>query len=254
MNGRLDGDLEDRGAPLNVRNPARMWIGGWYNNYHFAGDVDEVRISKVARSAHWVRLEYENQKPLQTLVGTLVQPGNAFAVSPARLTTDEGKSATFTARAGGAEKIYWILNRDGMENVVAVNRLSYALDAGRVAHDTACLLRLKAVYPHEVKTIDVPVTIKDTIPEPEFTLQSPKTWNGRDAIEVVPAISNLAAMKAAGAGELHYAWDVIGGAVIKHVASNRLLLKRSQCTRSDPRPGVHRQRRPGDDRSRLKSG
>ena len=41
----------------------------------FVGDIDEVRISKVTRSADWVKLQYENQKPLQTLVGPLVQPG-----------------------------------------------------------------------------------------------------------------------------------------------------------------------------------
>ncbi len=64
------------GPRWRSRARRRMWIGGWYNNYDFVGDIDEVRISKVARSADWVRLEYENQKPLQTLVGPLVQPGN----------------------------------------------------------------------------------------------------------------------------------------------------------------------------------
>ena len=47
-----------------------MYIGGWYDNYNFVGDIDELRISKVVRSADWVRLEYENQKPLQTAGGT----------------------------------------------------------------------------------------------------------------------------------------------------------------------------------------
>ena len=74
--------LDDRRAPLAIKSPARLWIGGWYNNYDFVGDIDEVRISKVARSADWIKLQYENQKPLQTLVGPLVQPGNDFSVSP----------------------------------------------------------------------------------------------------------------------------------------------------------------------------
>ena len=54
---------------MAIKSPARLWIGGWYNNYDFVGDIDEVRISKVARSADWMRLQYENQKPLQTLTG-----------------------------------------------------------------------------------------------------------------------------------------------------------------------------------------
>ena len=123
-----------------------MYIGGWYGNYRFVGDIDEVRISKVVRSADWVKLEYENQKPLQTLVGPLVQPGNAFSVSPAAVTVDEGKSATVTAQAGGAQKVYWILKRDGAETVVAVDRYSYTFDAGRVVGDTSCVLQFKAVY------------------------------------------------------------------------------------------------------------
>jgi len=62
-----------------------MWIGGWYGNYDFIGDIDEVRISKVARSADWVKLEYENQNPLQTLVGPLAQPGSDFSISKKKM-------------------------------------------------------------------------------------------------------------------------------------------------------------------------
>jgi hypothetical protein len=40
-----------------------MWLGGWYGNYHYAGDLDEARISRVARSENWVKLAYENRKP-----------------------------------------------------------------------------------------------------------------------------------------------------------------------------------------------
>jgi hypothetical protein len=42
VNGRLDGATE---PILAIKNPARMWIGGWYDNYNFVGDIDEVRIS-----------------------------------------------------------------------------------------------------------------------------------------------------------------------------------------------------------------
>ena len=215
-------------APLALKRPAGMWIGGWHDNFDFVGDVDEVRISKVARSADWLKLEYENQKPMQTLVGALVQPGNAFSVSPGKLKVAEGKSATVTAHAGGAQKVYWILKRRGADAVVAVDQYSYTLDAGRVVGDTSFVLQFKAVYPDEVKTRAIPVTIREAIPEPVFTLRAPATWNGREAIEVAPEIANLAAMQAKGAGALHYAWTVAGGAVLKEIAPDKLLLKRSQ--------------------------
>jgi alpha-L-fucosidase len=78
--------------------------------------------------------------------------------------------------------------------------------------------------------MNIPVTIKEEIPEPVFYLVAPAAWNGRDAIEVVPAISNLEAMQAKGGGELKYHWTVSGGAVIKEIAPDKLVLKRSQCS------------------------
>lgn len=187
-----------------------MWIGGWYGNYRFVGDVDELRISAVARSSDWVRLEYENQKPLQTLVGILPPAGKTFAVSPKKASIDEGRSAAFTAQAGGAEKVYWILCRGGREKTVAVDRFAYTLEAGRVVADTPCVLCFKAIYPNGVNIQNIPVTIKDTVPEPDFTLAAPRQWNGRDSIEVTAEIKNLEAMKTAGAGSLHYRWSVSG--------------------------------------------
>ena len=228
VNGVLDGTSKGQGAPLNLKQPARLWLGGWYHNYNFAGDMDEVRVSKVARSADWVRLQYENQKPMQTLVGPVVQPGAEFSVSPSQVTVAEGQSTTVAARAGGAQKLYWILRRDGRENVVAVDRFSYSFEAGRVTGDQAANLQFKAVYPDGVKTKNVVISIKEAIPEPAFTLKAPSKWDGRDTIEVAPRISNLAAMQAKGAGELKYDWRVSGLAVFKEIAPGKLILKRAQ--------------------------
>lgn len=229
MNGRLDGSNKI-GSPLNIRTPARMWLGGWYNRYNFVGTIDEARISKVERSADWVKLSYENQKANQTLVGTLAQRGSELTVSPQRVVLEEGRSITLKAKAGGAEKVYWILQRGNEEPVLASDRFSFMVNAGRVTRDTTWSLRFKAVYPTGVKTLKVPVTIKNTIPEPQFALEAPKAWNGRDSIEIMPRIDNLDAMQSAGAGKLNTRWLVSGGAVIKTVAPDRLILRRSQYT------------------------
>jgi Domain of unknown function (DUF2341)/Concanavalin A-like lectin/glucanases superfamily/Carbohydrate esterase, sialic acid-specific acetylesterase len=228
VNGVLDGASTSRAAPLNIRRPARLWIGGWYHHYNFVGDIDEVRISRVRRSADWVRLQYENQKPLQTLTGPVVQPGNAFSVSPAQLTVPEGTSATLSAEAGGAQKVYWILKRDDRETLVAVDRFHFTFEGGRVTGNQSAKLQFKAVYPNDVKTQDIPITILEGIPEPAFTLKAPAAWDGRTEIEVAPAISNLAALQAKGADELEYTWSVSGLAVIKEVAPGRLILTRAQ--------------------------
>jgi len=227
VNGRLDGVSTSENSPLDIKSPAKMWMGGW-GGYVFKGDMDEVRISKVARSADWVRLQYENQKPLQTVVGPLVRPGTDFAVSVKSISLLEGKSTIVMAKAGGAQKLYWIIKRGTQETVAAVDRFSYTLDAGRVTGDTSFTLQLKTVFADQVRTLDIPVTIKEDIPDPDFTLQAPATWNGRDTIEVVPHIANLQALEAKGAAEMKYKWAVSGMALIQEEAPGKLVLKRSQ--------------------------
>ncbi|MEK6236831.1 MAG: DUF2341 domain-containing protein, partial [Planctomycetales bacterium] len=132
VNGQLDGENKRRGTALNIQSPGRMYIGGWYHNYDFVGDLDEVRVSSVQRSADWIKLQYENQKQRQSAIGSLVQPGAAFATSHQKITMDEGAQVTVSAQAGGAQKVSWILKQNGEETVVAVDRFRFTFDAGRV--------------------------------------------------------------------------------------------------------------------------
>lgn len=224
INGKLDSSAK---PVLNIKSPARLWIGGWYHNYDFVGDIDEVRISKVARSADWIRLQYENQKPLQTLVGPVVQPGNEFGLPEMEVAVLEGRSLTFTAKAGGAQKVYWIVKRDGKETVVATDRFAFTFDAGRVVGNQSVVLQFRAVYANEVKTKDIAVAIEEDIPEPVFTLRAPASWDGREAIEVVPQIANLNEMRAKGAGQLNTTWSVSPIATTQEVAPGKLILNRA---------------------------
>ena len=228
VNGKLDGVSMAKGSPLAIPAPAKMCIGGWYNNFNFVGDIDEVRISKVVRSADWIKLQYENQKPLQTLAGPVMPSGDRFAVSQSAITVLEGKQATVTAEAGGAQKIYWMLNRDGKEAIVAVDRLSFTFDAGRIVGDTSATLQFKAIFANDVKTKDIAITIKENIPEPIFTLKAPAKWDGRETIEIAPTIMNADAMQAKSANKLNTTWTVFGLATIKEIAPGKLLLKRAQ--------------------------
>jgi len=228
VNGVLDGISKSRARALSIESPARMWIGGWYNNYDFIGDIDEVRISGVTRSPDWIKLEYENQKTMQSLVGPIVQSGNALSVSPDKLTVSEGNSAKVTATVTGAQKLYWILKRGGKETVVGVDRRSHTLDAGRVSGDESLVLQLKAIYPDGARTKNVAIRIKEAIPDPFFSLKAPATWDGRKTIEIVPQIANLKKMRATFAGELKYDWGISGMAVIKEIAPDKLILTRAQ--------------------------
>jgi hypothetical protein len=140
----------------------------------------------------------------------------------------EGASTSVTAKAGGAQKVYWILKRGSREQIAAVDRLSFTFDAGRVAEDESLTIQLKAICANEIKIRNIPVTIKKSIPDPAFTLQAPAKWDGRESIELVPQIANFREMQAKGVGALKYNWTVSGMAVIKEIAPGKLLLKRAQ--------------------------
>jgi len=228
INGVLDASNTSSGAPLKISNPANFWIGGWNNSFNYNGDIDEVRVSNVARSADWVKMEFENQKPNQTLAGWVVPAGSVFSVTPATAIVNEGDSINFTALAGGALNTVWTIIDGGDSTVLANNRLNVTFDAYRVTADKQVVLRLEALYPTETKSQDIPITIKEKIPEPAFTLTAPANWNGRDVIEIKPTITNQAAMDAAGVGSLDYSWKVSGMAVVKTIAGEKLTLIRSQ--------------------------
>ncbi|WP_246539565.1 DUF2341 domain-containing protein [Telmatocola sphagniphila] len=224
LNGRLEGSSSPR---LDIKNPSRFWIGGWYHNYDYVGAIDEVRISRVARSADWIYLQYENQKPTQTLVGPIVQSGNVFRVFPNEIHVQEGTTANIRVEAGGAQKLIWIEKRNGKERVVATDRFELPFVAGRVRGDAAFQWELKAIYPDQIKTISIPVKVQEATPEPVFQLQSVANWNGRDRIEVVANIQNSLAMETAGANKLNYRWTVSGIATTHEIRSDRLILKRA---------------------------
>lgn len=230
VNGQLDGKSD---PVLDIPTTTGLWIGGWYGSYNFSGDVDEVRISKVARSAEWIKLQYENQKPLQSVVGHLVQPGNEWSVSTKSLELAENQTVTLSAIAGGAQKVRWIgkrgeINSQDNSAIMAVDQFHYEFQAGRVAQDTSTTVQFQAIYADEVKTWDIPVSIRNAIPEPIVSISAPSEWDGRSSIEVVPNIDNRETLLAANASQLNYRWQISGIAAIHEIRDGRLSLMRAQ--------------------------
>jgi hypothetical protein len=230
INGEQRGAGNPAHTPMALERPARMWIGGWYDNYDYVGAIDEVRISGVARSADWVRLEYENQKPMQTLVGSVIQAGDEFSLSPSNVIVREGETVQLAAKAGGAQKTYWSLVHGEEESLIATDRFNLSFDPGRVRGDRVFAIRLDAVSSDRVRSLEVPVTVREALPEPEFALIGPATWDGRKTIEIRPEIRNLPALRAAGVDALDYRWEVSGLATIKDEQPGKLVLSRAQSS------------------------
>ena len=227
INGKLDTAAGGRGTPMNILEKSQMAIGGWGRGSAFEGQIDEVRISNVTRSATWIKLQYENLRPMQRLVGPLKQSGNSFAVNVKQLILEEGQSTKIKATAGGADKIYWSIISDEKTEPVAVDCLTYNLEAGRVSSDTNRKLEIKAVYGKDVKKLVIPVTVKEKIPDPEFTIKAPSKWDGRSEITISPQIENLSALKSLKADEISFQWNASEIAVTKYIKDKKLLLTRA---------------------------
>lgn len=223
INGKLAGQA-GRETPLNIPNPAMLTIGGWAGENDFIGEMDEVRVSKITRSAEWIKLQYENQKPLQTLVGPLIRNEGKFAIPVKTATVKEGELIKLSVEADGAQKLYWYLRDDEPERLVAVDRYHHNFISGRVKGDTVALLTVKAVYPNRVETESIQITIKKSIPDPQFTVTAPKSWDGRSPIEITPRITNLAALQKADAADVKIEWEVHPISVVKELKSGKLRL------------------------------
>ena len=194
----------------------------------FNGALDEVRFESVARSENWLKLCFENQKPLQSLLGPLVQNGDAFSVSGSSLNIPEGTSMALAAKAGGARKIYWVLQDGDNEQILAVDRFNYEFNSGRVAENKTVALHFKALFESGLKTHTIPITIRERIPDPVYAINVPQIWNGRDELEISPSIINLAEMKSEGVGDLNYSWKISGMATVSEAGAGNLVLKRAQ--------------------------
>lgn len=223
LNGELAGQA-GRGTPLDVPNPAMLTIGGWSGENNFIGALDEVRVSKITRSADWIKLQYQNQKPLQTVVGPLIRKEGKFSVPAETVTVKEGEPVALSIQADGAQKLCWYLRDQGPERLVAVDRYHYNFISGRVQADTVALLTVKAVYPDRVETGLINITIKKSIPDPQVTITAPKSWDGRTPIELTPRITNLAALQKAGAADVKIEWQVNPLSTVKEILPGKLRL------------------------------
>jgi hypothetical protein len=74
-----------------------------------------------------------------------------------------------------------------------------------------------------VKSLQVPIVVKEAIADPEFTLVGPQRWDGRSPVEV---LVNLAS----GAGDVSTEWSVGPLAVIREVVAGKLVLRRAQAS------------------------
>ncbi|MBL8895997.1 MAG: DUF2341 domain-containing protein [Planctomycetes bacterium] len=223
VNGVLAGASTPR---LDIPTPVRVTLGGWHD-FNFVGDLDELRIAQVVRSPEWIRLEHENQRPLQLAVGTPVQPGEELAVTPSRLEIEEGAAVALRAKAGGAQKVAWLLRDGERETLLSTDRFTHEFSAPRVSGTRTMELLFRAVYPQETKTLSIAVIVRESRPAPEFKLEAPARWDGRTRLELTPQLLNAQALPSGAAQALQPQWSIEGPAVLRSIHGQRLVLERA---------------------------
>ena len=229
VDGKLAQETIGQKPLLSLKNLSRFYIGGWYDRYDFEGAIDEVRISNVERSEDWVRLQYETQQPHSPLVGTIVTPGDDFSVTPGSLELREGESGRVTALAMGAEKLSWEIHRNGTQETILSDQLTCDINAGRVAHDESFELVLTALYPDSVRSIAIPVSVENNIPEPQLSgILCPNTWDGRKEIILQPKIENMKNLSERGHANITCEWKTSDVAIASRMEGDRLILTRAQ--------------------------
>jgi hypothetical protein len=176
----------------------------------FAGKLDEARFSDVARSADWIKLSYANQKAGQNLVWfdppPTFCPTQTFGV-PADTTLPEGSSLEMTGIADCAASYNWTALSGPAPRILDPEVKILQVTLPRVAKDTSILYRFTAVYGTSAKTKDVLIRIKETIPDPVFTL-SGMSWNGKDSVMLKPSISNMTEIRNCREPTLFYTWTL----------------------------------------------
>lgn len=205
-------------ARLATQVRTANWLGRsqWAADGYFQGKMDEVRISKVAHGAAWLKLMYENQRPDQSLIrlGRSSSPPppacQASFAPPADTLVDEGAGLTLAARADCARTFSWTAVSGPAPRILDpdVKVLQFAVP--RVAGDTAMVLRFTAGFGDSSLEKEVRVRVREAIPEPVFTLPATLPWNGRDSLLVPVAVTNLSQIKASRDSTLTWGWSLAG--------------------------------------------
>ena len=233
FHGQLEHSTKIR--TLDTSSPSACFIGkhtppGGRWSRPFMGMLDEVRYDNVARSAAWARLCYENQRPLQSLVGPLVADEDELSLAPATVRVEEGDDITLEATAKGALKLSWIVHRHGEQQVQAVDQSWFGFAPGRTVSDDRATVELRALYPDGVRSRSTEVVIDDVIPEPDVRISGPDQWDGTAPITLRATVQNQEAMNARQAGDLHFNWELSGPAVVHEVSGTRLVLEQALGT------------------------
>lgn len=204
------GDLKDT-LPALPRTSNFLGRSNWPADAYYQGMLDEPEVSAATRGPDWIKLAYANQKPNQTLLSfqAPIICAERFGV-PGDTAVAEGTSLQFSAVADCADQFEWSWVSGPMVRLLDPEAKDLLVNLPRVAADTALVLRFSARFPDSVRSREVRIGIRNSVPDPVFTLPADLNWNGRDSLLIRPVIANLPAILASPFPALNLDWSLEG--------------------------------------------
>lgn len=202
--------------PVSASRRAFNYLGksNWSLDAYYAGKLDEPRISKRARSADWIKLSHANQSAAQSLVAFQkpVPPISCAATfaPPGDTLLDEGSFLELSAQADCASAYTWSVVSGPAPKLLDPDVKVLQMTLPRVLADTGIVLLFSGRFGDTLKTRQVKVGIRESVPDPVFNFTAPISWNGIDSVLIRPNVSNIADIRASRDSVLNFSWTLEG--------------------------------------------
>lgn len=132
---------------------------------------------------------------------------SVFQVSPETLTVDEGQPVVLNGKAACSQIRLWSVVSGPAPRILDPEVDTLRLTAPRVAADTVLVYRFSAEYGGNPVAKDVTIRVRNSVPDPLFTLPAKTKWNGSAPLMLKATLTNAAEMaKSPYSPAFHYHW------------------------------------------------
>jgi len=140
---------------------------------------------------------------------SVVACDSVFKVVPDTQTVDEGQAVKVVGTATCASGMLWSAISGPAPRILDPEVDTLTFIAPRVSGDTVIVLRFAAQYAEGQVIKDARIKVRESIPDPKFTLPPSGKWKGAKTYVVRPTVTNLTALKAVkNAPALRYLWSL----------------------------------------------
>lgn len=140
-------------------------------------------------------------------------------------TVNEGQSVSIFGKSVCADRFEWSIISGPAPRLLDPGVDTLSIVAPRVSGDTALVYRFTAFLGDSLAYRQVSVRIKETIPDPDFTLAATNGWNGASPLVLKPTVINKALLDLFPAHPLRYEWSLNPIAAESAPGGDSLVLK-----------------------------